>query len=71
MYIQDKVFKRLKVLVGSGLSRREATKQIAKERNVVHVTIRTQCVKGQGFSCVGELDAHLRSLGLDPSGVCP
>ena len=68
MYQKDKIFKELIELLRArpGLSRRDATKQLAIKHRVEHSTIRAQTVSGQGFSCTGELDDYLRSLGLDP-----
>lgn len=68
MYQKDIVFNELIELLRArpGLSRREATKQLATKHRVEHSTIRAQVVSGQGFSSTGELDEHLRSLGLVP-----
>ncbi|MCY3681240.1 MAG: hypothetical protein OXH16_07575 [Gemmatimonadetes bacterium] len=67
MYEKDIVFERLKELVRSGLSRKDATTQLVIERGVKDgSTISSQCGRDQGFSGMPELDEHLRSLGLDP-----
>lgn len=68
MYEKDIVFERLKELLraNSSLSRIEAMKQIAIERNVTYGNIVSQCGRDQGFSGMKELDEHLRSLGLSP-----